>query len=167
MNSELSKEKDELPILKNETLNIFNKNLIKNNENEYNKSKILLKEYESKNNLKVEDEEMNFYDNKITKIIDEIKKNRILIKLKKNVMSLVDGRIIWFSDLIKILCSYNSFNYRLTLEELDRDSLDKILDFMDIIEWDKSRYIWENKYEELNKWFDNIENLEQFEFVIQ
>lgn len=116
---------------------------------------------------KIEDEaEEEFYNTKVTKIVHEIMKHRILIKLKKNIMSLVDGKIILFSDLIKIMCSYNSFNYRINLDELDRDNLEKILDYLDIIEWNKSRYMWENKEDELNNWFHCIENLFEFERVI-
>jgi len=110
--------------------------------------------------------EEDYYNNKITKIINEIIKHRILIKLKKNIMSLVDGKIILFSDLIKVMCSYNSFNYRITLDELDRDNLEKILDYLDIIEWNKSKYMWENKDDELNKWFKGIEKMVELEEVL-
>jgi hypothetical protein len=113
------------------------------------------------NNEKMKD----FSDFKVTKILDEIIKHRILIKLKKNIMSLVDGRIICFSDLIKIMCSYNSFNYRINLDELEREYLEKILDYLDIIEWNKSRYMWENKEEELNKWYGSIDNIVGLEEV--
>ncbi len=112
-----------------------------------------------------EEKEEKFYNNKITTIVNEIIKHRVLIKLKKNIMSLVDGKIILFSDLIKIMCSYNSFNYRIILEELDRENLEKILDYLDIIEWNKSQYMWENKEDELNKWFHSIESIHEFEQV--
>lgn len=113
-----------------------------------------------------EKEEEEFYNTKITKIVHEIMQHRILIKLKKNIMSLVDGKIILFSDLIKIMCSYNSFNYRINLDELDRENLEKVLDYLDIVEWNKSRYMWENKEDELNKWFVSIDNILEFEQVI-
>jgi len=129
---------------------------------------ITLPHPEAPNSIEIKEKnpEEEFYNTKITKIVHEIMNHRILIKLKKNIMSLVDGKIILFSDLIKIMCSYNSFNYRINLDELDRESLEKILDYLEIIEWNKSRYMWENKENELNKWYNSFENILDFEQVI-
>ena len=139
-----------------------NRSFINENDN------ALLPSLEQPNQIEIkeEDAEEVSYNTKITKIVHEIMKHRILIKLNKNVMSLVDGKIILFSDLIKIMCSYNSFNYRINLDELDRENLEKILDYLDIIEWNKSRYMWENKEDELNKWYKSIDNILEFEQVI-
>ena len=126
---------------------------------------IIFPNFENIKAIENQEKEEEFYNNKITKIVDEIIKHRILIKLKKNIMSLVDGRIICFSDLIKIMCSYNSFNFRINLDELERDNLEIILDYFDIIEWNKSRYMWENKEEDLNKWFNGIGNIVELEEV--
>jgi hypothetical protein len=123
------------------------------------------KEIKEKDNKEKENEE-KIYTNKLAKIVEEITKHRILIKLKNNIMSLVEGKIIMFSDLIKYLCSYNSFNYRINLDELNRDNFELILDFLDIIEWNKSRFIWDNKEDELNKWYNSLDNVSEIEEVI-
>jgi len=147
---------------KNQPISVTNKNRRSNS----NENLVLPNlDLQKSNEGKVDEDDEEYYHTKISKIVLEIMKHRILIKLKKNIMSLVDGKIICFSDLIKIMCSYNSFNYRIDLEELDRENMEKILDYLDIIEWNKSRYMWENKEEELNKWYNGIENMLELEQV--
>ena len=166
-----SKENEgEIPFIKAERkiVNIFDPSTYLKNPKINQKVEIpLIKDDKNKQKEEKEDEEDDgkFYTNKLARIVEEITKHRILIKLKKNIMSLVEGKIIIFSDLIKNLCSYNSFNYRINLDELNRDDLERILDFLDIIEWNKSRFMWENKEEELNKWYNSLDNISDIEEV--
>lgn len=178
------KDDIELPKNKKEIISIFDstrlmkeKNLALNSSPNKNANTIYDEKLEMiviENNKYIDNEaqvnkelekEFDYYNNKFNRLIEDIMKQRILIKLKRNIMSLVDGRIICFSDLIKIMCSYNSFNYRINLDELDRDHLEKILDYLDIIEWSKAKYLWENKEEELTKWYHSLGNIVEFEEV--
>lgn len=181
----------DIPILKKpdpnkRILNIFDSSTYSNSKNLKTKDKkeTLSENYKEKENTEIlfekeslaekekeiieekeKDEEEKIYTNKLAKIIEEITKHRILIKLKNNIMSLVEGKILLFSDLIKYLCSYNSFNYRINLDELSRDNFELILDFLDIIEWNKSRYMWDNKEDELNRWYNGLFSVSEIEEV--
>lgn len=107
---------------------------------------------------------------KFNQIVDDIMRKKILLKLKKNITILVDGKILKFSDLMKQLCSSSSFNYRLTLETISRENFLKIIEFIDIIEWNKQKYMFDIKAGELNNWYENnfhiMSNLEEVNIQI-
>lgn len=86
--------------------------------------------------------------------VEEIMKRKILLKLQKSITFIVDGRIIRFSDLIKSLCSRNKFDYRINLETIDRQYLLSIIDFIEILEWNKEKFVFDVKAEELNNWYE-------------
>lgn len=91
-----------------------------------------------------------------TDIVNEIMKKKMLLKLNKNVTYIVDGRIIHFSNLLKQLCcNCQNFNYRLNLELVDRELFIIILDFIEIINWNKENFIFDIKREELNNWYES------------
>lgn len=101
------------------------------------------------------------------KIIEEITKRKILLKLKHNISYFVDGNIIRFSEYIKLLCCSNSFNYRITLESVDVEIFSKIVEFLNILDWRKEKFVIETKMKELDNWKDsNIAFMSKIEKVI-
>ena len=95
---------------------------------------------------------------KYTNILDEILKQRIMMKLKNNYSLLVDGRIIKFSEMLKLTSACANFDYKVNLENINKTEFSKIIDFLQIIEWNKSSYIEEIKAGELNNWYIKIQN---------
>ena len=67
---------------------------------------------------------------------------------------LVDGRIIKFSELLKLQTSCSNFDYKLNLEQVERRDLTKICEYLAVIEYNKSDYIEDIKAEELENWFE-------------
>jgi hypothetical protein len=101
---------------------------------------------------------------KFSTILEEIMKKKIMLKLHKNVTYIVDGRIIRFSDLIKLLCTSKSFSYRLSLEAVEREPFSMLIDFIDILEWSKEKFLFDVKADELNTWYDiNHKSLDKVE----
>jgi hypothetical protein len=125
-----------------ETGAVGSTNILKSDENETNVDNIL-------SNLTLQSE-INFID-----LIEEITSKKLFLKLKKNITFFIDGKIIFFSNFIRQLCcTSKNFNYRLNLESVERELLLVILQFIDIIEWSLERYMFEVKFEELNRWYE-------------
>jgi hypothetical protein len=101
-----------------------------------------------------------------TELINELVKKQILIKLNKNMTYIADGRLIKFSNLIKQLsCNAKSFNHRLNLENLDKETFSVIMDFLEIVEWNREKFIFDIKMDELSNWYEynkkNMNNIEE------
>lgn len=93
---------------------------------------------------------------KFSQIVDQIVDKNILLKLHKNNITIVDGRILYFSSFIKSLCcNTKDFNCRLNLENVERDILTLIIQFITIVEWNSEKYMFEIKSDELNTWYEN------------
>lgn len=117
-------------------------NLLKSEENETNVDNIL-------NNI-TSSADRNFFSD----IIDEIVKQKILLKLQKNVTLSVDGRVIYFSPFLRqLICNSRNINSRINLEFVEREYLVIILQFISILEFSTEKYMFDVKIEELNKWY--------------
>lgn len=90
---------------------------------------------------------------RINHIIDRIVESKILLKLNGKLSLYVDGRIIKFSELIKLCSCKASFNYRLTFESLERDTIHIIIEFLEIIDWKFTPYTYKVKLPELDSWY--------------
>jgi hypothetical protein len=88
-------------------------------------------------------------------IINQIVNKKILLKLHKNNNYYVDGRILYFSSFIKRLCcTSKDFNFRLDLDNVEREIFSIIVQFLNIIDWETESYMYDIKVDELNSWFE-------------
>jgi hypothetical protein len=94
-------------------------------------------------------EQINIFEEALKKIISK----NILIKFNLGITYIVKGKIIMFSDFIKLLCTTNDFDFRLELP-VDVDEFRKILEFLDILEWNKQHFMFQVKVEELKCWYE-------------
>jgi hypothetical protein len=102
------------------------------------------------------------YDDLFIDVLDQIMSKTILIKFKDSHSHMVNGKIILFSDLIKLQCANKKFNFRLDLSKVQLLDFLKISDFLNIIDWRKDKYMFEIKQEELNGWYSaNIHDMER------
>lgn len=88
-------------------------------------------------------------------IFEEILNRKILLKLKKNLSYFVDGRIIKFSELIRLHSCNNKFDNKLTYEDVDRHTLIIIVEFLEIIQWKHHQYTFDAKLPELDCWWNH------------
>jgi len=84
--------------------------------------------------------------------LHEILQKNILFKLNKNATLVVPGKIIRFSELIKKLCCSSNFDFKLTLETVDRTILEMIIEFFEILDWRLEDFFLELKSEDLKHW---------------
>lgn len=99
-------------------------------------------------------------------LVEEIIKGKLFIKMKQDQIILVDGRIIKFSDLIKLLCTKGkiwlkkaNFDYKLTFESAEKKIFTKIIEFYEILEWETNSEMEQRKANELFNWFNSHQNL--------
>jgi hypothetical protein len=105
------------------------------------------------------DPTLTFYE-----LFEKLLRQKIFLKLHKNVTYVVDGRIIQFSNLIKQLISTMLTKLRITLENVHRDTLEKIIDFIEILQWRKEIFYFDIKSDELNNWYQkNIHEMDKIE----
>lgn len=90
---------------------------------------------------------------KFIDLLHEITQKRILLKLNRNSTLIVPGKIIHFSELIKKLCCASNFDYKLTLETVDRNILEIILEFFEILDWRLENFFFELKSHQLKNWY--------------
>lgn len=99
------------------------------------------------------------------KILDEILSRKILLKLKNNLSYYIDGRIIKFSELIRLHSCDLNFDNKLTYENINRKILIIIVEFLEIINWKHHQYTFSSKLPELDCWYtynkNDIEEVKQ------
>jgi hypothetical protein len=102
------------------------------------------------------------YNHLFSDIIDQIMSKTILIKFKDSLTHIINGKIIMFSEFIKLQCSNKKFNFRLELKKISLPDFLKVNDFFNIIDWKKDKYMFEIKQEELNGWYNtNIADMDK------
>lgn len=92
------------------------------------------------------------------KILDEILSRKILLKLKNNLSYYIDGRIIKFSELIRLHSCDLNFDNKLTYENINRKILIIIVEFLEIISWKHHQYTFSSKLPELDCWYTYNKN---------
>ena len=63
-------------------------------------------------------DQINLFEEALNKITNRT----IVIKFAMGITYIVKGKIILFSDYIKLLCSSNNFDYRLELEKVELEA---------------------------------------------
>jgi hypothetical protein len=102
------------------------------------------------------------HDDLFIDMLDQIMSKTILIKFKDSQTHMINGKIIMFSEFIKLQCTNKKFNYRLDLPKVSLFEFLKVNDFLNIIDWRKDRYMFEIKQDELNGWYSaNINEMER------
>lgn len=89
----------------------------------------------------------------LREIIDNIVKKPILLKFAVGSSLHVDGRIFFFSDYIKNLTSKKSFDNRIILDNVDLRCTKRIIEFLEVLNWNDNPKQFVLKSEELNNWF--------------
>lgn len=104
--------------------------------------------------------------NILNSIIDEIVNKKIFLKLKNNLSLYIDGRIIRYSELIKLFCCNNNFDYKLVFNNIDRKILTIIIEFFEINNWKVNPFSFETKFPELDCWLQfNKHHMEEVKIV--
>ncbi len=92
------------------------------------------------------------HKNKLNEIIDDIINKKILLKLKNNLSRYVNGRIIRFSETIKLKCSEAEFDFKVSLENVDRDIMNIVISFFEVVNWKVNSTTFKNYFSELENW---------------
>lgn len=90
---------------------------------------------------------------KLNSIIENIINKEIILKLKKNLSFHVDGRIIRYSELIKLNSCDRKFDYRLNYENIDRQVMTILVEFFKIVNWKIDKFTFKIKFGELDCWY--------------
>lgn len=105
------------------------------------------------NNQEIDELENKEKPYKINSIIDEILSKKILLKLKDNLSLYIDGRIIRFSETIKLKsCIYN-FDYKLSFMNIDRQIISIIIEFFEVVNWKINPSTFKIRFSELDNWY--------------
>lgn len=92
-------------------------------------------------------------------IFEEILGRKILLKLKNNLSYFIDGRIIKFSELIRLHSCNARFENKLSYESIDRKILIIIVEFLEIIQWKYHQYTFDSMLPELDCWYNYNKHL--------